>query len=394
MIRRPLIVTYYTDQYKPDAIKLIQSADRFGYEIEAIEKKSTGAWNGNCGMKPDVMATAMRKHKRPILFLDADCWINEDLRLDEEPDVDLALVVSKPEDIKPTFEVMYYKRFAMDNGGMWNSGIIYMKPTAVNISLCDKWAALCRRYTNHNDQVLMQRAFQHEVESFHAWTVGEDIWAGCDRIGHSSGFHRYWKPVKIYKYLILGSAPSVVDWWKRHGDAYVGESFIICAFNNAWKIPGKHLNIWFLPNDFDFKNGKPEGFDWVEGMPYQEYEASWFLVNPPKGGRSKNWPLNKPYWEPRNRTMIVDVSNHLLNWVLDREIKCEVHVAGADLIYKKGQTHFHSLDGDTDPLRFGQRWLSDALFRVQHHYNKAGCSIFNASDEKETRLPFPRKQQS
>lgn len=390
MDSRPLIVSYFTKQYRQDVFKLIQSANQFGYDIVAYKRRNYDDWFKNCAMKSEVIAGALREHQRPILFLDADCWIKKDLKLEREPDADLALVVSKPEQIKPHFEVMYYKRFAMDHGGMWNSGIIYFDNKPYLADLCDEWRRLCLEYPYHNDQILMQRAFQPHVKNFHAWTIGKDIWAGCSRIGHDSGFHRYWKPIKTYRYLLLGSAPSVVDWWEKHGKSYTDQGFIVCALNNAWKIPGKHLNIWFLPTDFDFQHGRPGGFRFNDGTPEQAYKASWFLVNPPKG--TKDWPITGPCWEPNNRTMIVDVLNHILNWTLQREVRCEVHVAGSDLMYDGPQTHFHSQQGGLDPLRFGTEWLEAALKRVQRNYEQRNFEVYNATDAEESRLPFPRRQ--
>ncbi len=94
-IKRPVIVSYYTRNtgYEKEVNRLELSIRRFGLECDIQCIDSLGSWIANVQYKPTFIAQMLEKHKRPVLYLDADAAIIEypELLDDYGEGVDLAL---------------------------------------------------------------------------------------------------------------------------------------------------------------------------------------------------------------------------------------------------------------------------------------------------------------
>jgi hypothetical protein len=73
------IVAFYTPSYRQIVQGLLDSVEKFGYDIHVEEVEDRGTWEENCGQKPEVIYRCMQEYKDDILYLDADAVINREL---------------------------------------------------------------------------------------------------------------------------------------------------------------------------------------------------------------------------------------------------------------------------------------------------------------------------
>src|SRR5258708_2800572 len=70
----PLVVSYYTKDtlYQVEVQSLIASCEQWGLEYEVDPVASFGSWERNCCWKPFFLMEKLQKHRRPLLWVDAD----------------------------------------------------------------------------------------------------------------------------------------------------------------------------------------------------------------------------------------------------------------------------------------------------------------------------------
>lgn len=369
MSQLPVIVSFYTRDtpYEAAAAKLRASADAFGYETDIASVPSCGDWARNCAQKAVVIRHAIATHgRRPLIFLDADCTIRRPLELLHDPDCDFSIHSSGPERITVGMYALRHRRFAARMGGMWNSGVFFLRPTEALCEAVEDWVALCEQHPEEWDQIHLQRAVMAQGERVRLAALLPDYRAGRRFIAHTYAHHAVW--AEPHRWLLLGSAPYVKDWWAANGQRFVDAGFIIAAMNNAWRVPGEALHSWFRPDDF------------VGPSP----QEPWICDN------FRGWKV-APYWIQGFRSSTIDAMHHLLNSLAaNGSHEFELHVAGSDFIYPtSGSTHFYGR-GQRDPLRYGEEPLLEALQQTAENFAAAGAKVFNAGWQVETLLPFER----
>lgn len=87
----PLIVSFFTPAYADHAAHMEASAKEFGLETDVRGIPDLGAWELNCGLKPQFILQMMGEHRgRPIVWLDADARVRHKPELFETLDCDFA----------------------------------------------------------------------------------------------------------------------------------------------------------------------------------------------------------------------------------------------------------------------------------------------------------------
>ena len=179
------------------------------------------------------------------------------------------------------------------------------------------------------------------------------------------------------KFLLIGSAPYIKDWYKKYGHALIRKGFKLCAINNAWAIDPDNISLWMYPCDF---------FDTGHLFPDKKQRKKWkeYVCDhrvPTKG--------KCEYIKEGSGTILLNALVYLLNQHIDKGF--EVLIAGSDCVYKKEESHFYG-KGAADPLRYGEAWLVKELERIKSFYGKEGCVVYNVGGRRETLLPFKRKR--
>ena len=182
------------------------------------------------------------------------------------------------------------------------------------------------------------------------------------------------------KYLVIGSAGYIVDWYKVNGKKYLEAGYELVAINNAWSIDPDSLTYWVHSTDYlSVAKNKP---DIKTRAKLKKVE---FTSVPYKG------KFKYAYKKQGSGCMILNTLTNLINKAVNEKVLIEVCLAGCDAIYKKaGQDHFYK-GGTPDPVRFGEQYLKTGFKEIQGFYDAEGCQIYNVGGQEETLLPYARK---
>lgn len=184
------------------------------------------------------------------------------------------------------------------------------------------------------------------------------------------------------KYLVIGSAPYIGEWYRKHGRKYLDKGYLLVAINNAWAISPDDVHIWIHSSDFKYRDGlvPQAGYDWIE---VGQKKAKRVQIN--ENDKFKPYAYNKGRG---SGTMILNTLCYLLNETLKGGEVCIVSLAGCDCVYKEGEKNHFYPGGTPDPLRYGEEWLVGELVRLRGFYEHEGCLLVNAGGHDETLLPF------
>jgi predicted O-methyltransferase YrrM len=141
----PLVVSYYTvDTPYQDLVPAFRaSCQRLGLEAEIAGVPSRGSWEANCATKARVCAEALRRHRRPIVFIDIDAEVVAPLDALRGLDADVALHRWRDWE------------FA--------SGTVFINDTPGGLALVDEWQRRCERAPDVWDQVHLDRTWERLV---------------------------------------------------------------------------------------------------------------------------------------------------------------------------------------------------------------------------------------
>ena len=174
--------------------------------------------------------------------------------------------------------------------------------------------------------------------------------------------------MKTNNILILGSAPNAILAKNWSLDSFKS----LVTINNAWKIRSDWTYNIF-PTDFPIKNRpNPTQAQYLvsadEYVPIQNNFGGFVYA----GG---TMAITAAYW-----TLAILKPTNLF-------------FLGCDMVYGSGNTHFYGV-GEPDPLRkdISLRSLEAKTTRFECFASLAGCSVFNLSDETESRLVYRRKK--
>ncbi|MBS0621022.1 MAG: hypothetical protein JSS61_06150 [Verrucomicrobia bacterium] len=129
--QEPLIISFYTENtpYQLEALSLIASCREFDldWEIEGIP--SQGSWERNCAFKPFFILEMMRKHDRPLFWVDVDAVFKKrpDFSFLQGADIGLREMA----------------RFAHDPRFKFFSGSLFVNATRAAHKFVSEWCSLC-----------------------------------------------------------------------------------------------------------------------------------------------------------------------------------------------------------------------------------------------------------
>jgi hypothetical protein len=66
------VITFYTPEYKDEAMELVKTCNDFQLSVKAYPKESKGSWVHNCTMKAEVIEQALDEYKDGVVWVDAD----------------------------------------------------------------------------------------------------------------------------------------------------------------------------------------------------------------------------------------------------------------------------------------------------------------------------------
>lgn len=156
---KPLIISFYTvgTPYQLEIFNLISSCHTLGldHQIEGIE--SRGSWEDNCAHKPFFIYEMLKKHRRPVFWIDADAVFmrKPDFSLFEQADI----------------AVRFVERFAHDIRFRICTASLFCNYTPKALAIMDKWCRRCQQILDQGrpaaflEQVFIWEILQEEKEA-------------------------------------------------------------------------------------------------------------------------------------------------------------------------------------------------------------------------------------
>ena len=152
-IKRPLIVSFYTDEYEDAAKAMEQTAIKFGLETDIVKVKKTGTWLQTIYSRADFIKQMLEKHKRPIVWLDSDALIIHYPELFDNLDADFAVHHLNTDEV---YGGGYpYKKELL-------GGTMFFNYTPKALELVDRWIADNALHPNmHLSQWVLQETIKN-----------------------------------------------------------------------------------------------------------------------------------------------------------------------------------------------------------------------------------------
>lgn len=138
-----IIVSAFTPHpvYEEKALNFATSLNNLDLEYEIYPLQDRGSWAKNCQQKAEVILDALRKHKKPVVWIDID-----------------AVVVRQPELFdRLTQDICDVAYYAMKEPERYlASGTLYFGYTQGAISILEQWIDLCKDTLEYDQKVLEQ----------------------------------------------------------------------------------------------------------------------------------------------------------------------------------------------------------------------------------------------
>jgi len=152
-IKRPIIVSFYTDEYEEAAKFMEHSAIKFGLETDIVPIKKEGSWLKIIYSRANFIKDMLLKYKKPILWLDSD-----------------ALIIHYPElfdNLDADFAVHFLKTAEIYGGGYpyekeLLGGTMFFNYTPKALELVDRWIEDNAKHPNmHLSQWVLQETIKN-----------------------------------------------------------------------------------------------------------------------------------------------------------------------------------------------------------------------------------------
>lgn len=149
-ITRPLFTSFFTPEYSKDVQRLQTSCSRFGLETDfvPIEGKREGSWLRTIYWRPEFLLGQLQKHKRDLVWVDADAEVMQYPLEFENWTGDIGLYHNP-------------KAFWDPKTDEWLGGTIYLSYNEAVISFLKSWIKLNEEFP---DQPLSQMVLKKAIE--------------------------------------------------------------------------------------------------------------------------------------------------------------------------------------------------------------------------------------
>lgn len=140
MRAKTMFVSFYTPEYANHAQGLIESLDQFGLDHDIHRIESNGSWLKNCAAKPRFVRDMLDRHRRPVVWVDADARIRQRPTLFDELACDVAAHLRDGQELL--------------------SGTLYFADTPQARKILDEWAAWQAISPSQEDQRMFEKAIE------------------------------------------------------------------------------------------------------------------------------------------------------------------------------------------------------------------------------------------
>jgi len=181
------------------------------------------------------------------------------------------------------------------------------------------------------------------------------------------------------KFLVMGSAPYMRDWTRKHLGWFWEEGYCISAINNSWCL---------CPYDFTWHRSR-DFFEAGTRIPTKKQILG--VTTIVHKTRNKHGHLYLRYKKNQRGSMLFST----IYWILQTKPQAtDIVVIGSDFVYGDVLS-FYSRDRTSkarnDPfLRYSKKEIIQELSHTMKIAEEKSVSLWNASKETESFLPYER----
>jgi hypothetical protein len=152
------VITFYTPEYKEEAMELVKTCNNFQLQVKAYPKESKGSWVHNCTMKAEVIEQALHECQGGVIWVDADGrFRNKPELFDKLGDYDFGCywipnVWNQPKNA-------HLKPWNLGNEAL-AGGTMYFNNTPLARSLINTWKVESRNNPNRWEQQSLQKVWE------------------------------------------------------------------------------------------------------------------------------------------------------------------------------------------------------------------------------------------
>lgn len=202
----PEIISFYTKNtpYEKEVEGLRSSCEKFNLKHDIVGIDTLGDWEVNCCYKSKFILDQLEKKKRPLLWIDADGEVNQELKLFESINTDLAVWIN------PTATIHHRSKVI--------SSTVYINYTEKALELVRLWKKLCEetltdpdRTVEVWDQTCLRDAIFHEENKADVLPLPDTYCARFDDPIEGDPVITQYQASRLYKSCINR---EVVSFWE------------------------------------------------------------------------------------------------------------------------------------------------------------------------------------
>lgn len=133
-----LAISFYTPKYREIVEELKSSLDKFSIPYDIEERESLGNWLLNCNHKPIFIKDKFLKHKKNIVWIDADAVVYKYPKYFDVIEEEVGVYADRNWDFK--------------------SGTVFFSYNEKTLGFIDTWNYFCKENSKDFDQLNLKRA--------------------------------------------------------------------------------------------------------------------------------------------------------------------------------------------------------------------------------------------
>lgn len=152
------VITFYTPEYKEEAMELVKTCNNFHLPVKAYPKESKRSWVHNCTMKAEVIEQALYECQDGVVWVDADGRFRNKPELFEKlKDYDFGCywipnVWNQPRNA-------HLKPWSLGNEAL-AGGTMYFNNTPLSRNLISSWKIESKNNPNRWEQQSLQKVWE------------------------------------------------------------------------------------------------------------------------------------------------------------------------------------------------------------------------------------------
>ena len=201
-----IFVSFYTQNsgYEEEVKNLIVSCEKFGLSFDIIPIVSKGTWEKNCAYKPRFLLEMLKKHKKPLVWIDADAVILKNPVLFNTLTCDIG--------------IRLFKNLPLSHCSKILSGTIYINNTQNSSLFLELWDEEIQTLFKNKkegkwDQIALKNAILKKIGKLDFFSLPSSYAAIYDKPCHKNAVILHYQASRLYKKTIN---KELIPFWETN----------------------------------------------------------------------------------------------------------------------------------------------------------------------------------